>query len=97
MTLKGALTFNAQFLPLNPFEDVRENPRLVLVLQTGNGLKEEGIVVFDKIPLLGFGYDILGRGFTPHSDKTQLAIGDPERKFLHKLWLWVWVSLSFSL
>lgn len=66
----------------------------MLVLQTDNGLNEEGIVVFDKIPFLGFGYDILGRGFTPHSDKTKLAIGDPERKFLHKLWLWV--SLSFS-
>lgn len=92
-TLNGALTFSPQFLSLKP-------PVGIFVegnLRSVPGLPECRNLIFAGLrgigPVLGLG-KFRGRGFKPHSDKTQLAMGDPEGAHTRVLWRFFFGSLS---
>ena len=79
-TLKGALTLNSQFLSLK-LQVVKlfgENFRSEIPLFVLKNLTFCGLVGIR--PVLGLG-NVGVRGFKPHSDKTQAAIGNPDESF----------------
>lgn len=75
----GALTFNAQFLSLHILENEDEIVIDLVVLNRVTPMESDLVLEKKELdtPVRGLGKNV-GIGLTPHSDKTQAAIGDTQ-------------------